>query len=439
MFLLARTWLSRRDAIFAAVLYTANPYHFVIVYWRSAYAELLTACLLPLLLLFVLRAERTGRRVIIPLALVVTAAWLTDAPAAVIVNYSLALLVFTVAILRRSPRPLYSGAVAVVLGAALASFYLIPAAYEEKWVNIAQVLSPGVRPQDNFLFTIINDADHNRFNYLVSTVAVAEMLVLVATAFLSRKRRAHYRELWWTLASWAAAAMLLMSSVTLFFWEHLPKLRFVQLPWRWLLCLSVVFAVFVATGARRLVTRAVVCLTLAVVLFLVWHRIQTPWWDSADDLAEMRDNFSEGLGYEGTDEYVPAGADAYEIKKDAPKVVWLGRGKVRVQEEVWSPELKQFSVNSREAGDIGIRLFNFPAWRVQVNGRPVSTQTTEETGQMVIPVGPGESDVTITFVRTWDRTLGAAITIVALILTIALAWKDRGKRAPAEAAPQINS
>ena len=62
MFMLARRWLDRRDATFAAVLYAVNPYHLVIVYWRSAFAELLASCLLPLLL-SVLSAdgERTAR------------------------------------------------------------------------------------------------------------------------------------------------------------------------------------------------------------------------------------------------------------------------------------------------------------------------------------------------------------------------------------------
>ena len=57
MFLLSRQWLERRDATFAAVLYAVNPYHLVIVYWRSAFAELLASSLLPLLLLLVLRIE----------------------------------------------------------------------------------------------------------------------------------------------------------------------------------------------------------------------------------------------------------------------------------------------------------------------------------------------------------------------------------------------
>ncbi|HEY7617922.1 MAG TPA: 6-pyruvoyl-tetrahydropterin synthase-related protein, partial [Terriglobales bacterium] len=175
MFVLAREYLSHSNAIFAATLYAVNPYHLVIVYWRSAFAELLASALLPLLLLLVLRLENDGRKVLVPLALVVAGAWLANAPSAVIVNYSLALLVVVAALVRRSPRILFYGAAAVVLGAALAGFYLVPAAYEEPWVNLAQVLSPGVRPQDNFLFTILNDPDHNRFNLLVSIVAVAQM------------------------------------------------------------------------------------------------------------------------------------------------------------------------------------------------------------------------------------------------------------------------
>src|SRR5215469_13432410 len=63
MFLLARQWFSRADALFAAVFYAANPYHLVIVYWRSAWAELLSAAYLPLLLLFALQSKESGARV----------------------------------------------------------------------------------------------------------------------------------------------------------------------------------------------------------------------------------------------------------------------------------------------------------------------------------------------------------------------------------------
>ncbi len=44
-------------------LYAVNPYHLVIVYWRSAFAELLAASLLPLLLLLIVCGDEKGQRV----------------------------------------------------------------------------------------------------------------------------------------------------------------------------------------------------------------------------------------------------------------------------------------------------------------------------------------------------------------------------------------
>jgi len=418
MFLLARRWLNRRDAIFAAALYAANPYYIVIVYWRSAFAELLAGALLPLLLLYVLQLEERGRRAIIPLALIIAAAWLTNAPSAVMVNYSVAMLVVVVAITRRSRRILLYGGVAVVLGAALATFYIFPAAYEERWVNIFQVLAPGVRPQDNFLFTTINDADHDRFNLLVSLVAAAEIIALAVATFFARRRQ-RLSPIWWMLVAWGAAATLLMFSLTAPAWNHLPKLRFVQLPWRWLLCLNVVFALLLTTAFRRWWTRLLVSVVLLAVIAFAWQRIQPPWWDTAADIEERLDNQQQGSGYEGVDEYVPAGADASEVKQDAPHITIAGSAVAQIHVKRWDPELKIFTADLQEPEKLVLRLFNYPAWAAQVNGRATSAETQELTGQMIIPVDAGQNRVQIRFVRTWDRTLAGVISGVALLLVLA--------------------
>src|SRR5579885_565612 len=117
MFLLARTWLPQRDSIFAAVLYATNPYHLVIVYWRSAMAELMAAIYLPLLLLMVLRAERDAKRVVVPLSLLMTAGWLTNVPSAVMMNYSVGLLAVIIAARQKSVASTLYIAASVFLGA----------------------------------------------------------------------------------------------------------------------------------------------------------------------------------------------------------------------------------------------------------------------------------------------------------------------------------
>jgi hypothetical protein len=415
MFLLARRWLGYRDAIFAAALYAANPYYIVIVYWRSAFAELLAGALLPLLLLSALRLEQDEAEPALPLVLIVTAAWLTNIPAAIILNYSLVLLILILAILRRSPKLLVRGGLAVLLGAGLAAFFLVPAAYEQKWVNIAEALSPGVRPQDNFLFKNISDIDHNRFNLFVSVIATAEMIVLVIAAFFSRPWRRQQPQAWWTLFGWALVSTLLNFSFTVWLWDYLPELRYLQLPWRWLLCLNLTFALFVTMASRRWLVRALICLSMLAVIIFVGHRVQTPWWEKAEDLTQMLNAQQSGAGYEGTDEYVPVGGDPYEIKQDAP---WVTLNDTllpsvqssRIQIQQWDAESRSFTAELAQPGQLVLRLFNYPAWHVEVNARAVTTATRAVTGQMLIPLQAGQNLVRITFSRTWDRTVGAIIS-----------------------------
>jgi uncharacterized membrane protein len=450
MFALARPWLPRQHAAFAAVLYAVNPYHLVIVYWRSAFAELMASVWLPLLLLFVLRLPgdgahdsgssgprhtRAGKiRSMLYLALVVAAVWLTNAPSAVMVNYSLVLLVMVRALVRRSPRVLFYGAGSCALGLALAAFYVLPAAYEKQWVNIQEVLALGVRPQSNFLFAVIADPEHNRFNLLVSIMAVLEILLLSVALLLSRHRRREHPELWWTLTAWGAATAVLMFPFTFILWKYLPELRFIQLPWRWLLCLNVAFVLLLTMGIRRWLARALVYAAMLVALAGVWRWVQPPWWDQAADIREMSDNLDEGRGYESVREYVPTRGDLEAIKRNAPEVAAEGQiGKVQIDD--WAPESKAFTITVSEPSRVVLRLFNYPAWKVQVNGRSVAAETQARTGQMVIPVQAGKNNLEIIFSRTPDRTWGAEISGVALLAMVGLLFAAGKKKPDAIPAP----
>jgi hypothetical protein len=421
MFFLARRYLSNRDATFAAVLYIASPYYVIVVYWRSALAELLAGSLLPLLFLVVLRSQEKSRQSIISLALIVAAAWLTNIPSAVMLTYSLALLLTLAAALKRKPRILVNGVLASLLGLGLASFYLLPVLHEQKWVNLAQVLSPGIRPQENFLFTLTPDADHNRFNWLVSAVAAGEMIVLGATVFLARPRLRAEPQMaadrgGWLLITWAAFSSLLTFPFTGFAWNHFPELRFVQFPWRWLLCMDVGLALLLTIAWRRWLPR--ILLFSAMLSLLVWvsRHFQPPWWDTAADITEMLDNQVTGQGYEGTDEYVPLQADASEVKPGAPLVALTKGGQLHVQMQRWTASSKLFSFSTEAPGQVVLRLFNYPAWKAEVNGHDVLTETQDDTGQMLVPVRAGQNQVRITFVTTKDRILGRIISGLSLVL-----------------------
>lgn len=425
MFLLTRRWLDRRSATFAAVLYAVNPYHLVIVYWRSAFAELLAASLLPLLLLLVLRMADGEGSVVVPLGLVLAGAWLTNAPAAVMIHYSLALLVLFFAWKRRSARIPILGASAVLLGSCLAAFYLAPAIYEQKWVNIGEAVSAGSRPADNFLFVQTTDADHDAFNKIISWVAVLEMGILFIAIFAGKVWRGAKREVWGALTVWATACIALMLPVSLLLWKILPKMQYMQFPWRWMLCLSMMFVVFVAVGIRSWWWRGTACALSVLVIIVAWHRLQAPWWDNAADLREMQDNIAISAGYEGTDEYTPAGAEPAAVDKDARNVTVNGPAKAAIHVFQWDAESRVFTADVSASDALAIKLFPYPAWRVEVNGQVVPTSALAGTGQMLVPVSVGMNRVKIVFLRTWDRAAGGWISIVSVLGIFAWQFRRR--------------
>jgi non-canonical purine NTP pyrophosphatase (RdgB/HAM1 family) len=449
MYRLAREWFPPPDALFAAAFYALNPYHLLIVYWRSAYAELLAAPLLPLLLLCILRLKEPGFRPTLWLSLTLAAAWLTNAPAAVMIHYSaagLALLFVTIGAGHATDRgrrwrpqtwrPLIRTALAMCLGAGLASFYLLPAIYEQGWINLSEVLSPGVRPQDNFIFTTIADPDHNRFNLLVSTIALAEIGVLVFAIWFSRQTKyvgtaaqgcavarsatgvARPQML---LSAWGAVSAVLMLSLSHLLWQHLPRFRFVQLPFRWLLCMNAALAMLLPMAAKRWTSRLLASAILLAAVIIAGYRIQPPWWDMGSDIREMSDAIADSTGYEGADEYVPAGADPYELNKSLPRVSDDKGAPVPSKMLAWGQTEKHFKVHTAAAQNLTVRLFNYPAWEVVVNDKPTKTQRTDVTGLIVIPISAGDNDVQIHFRRTIDRLVGNVVSLISLALFVA-AW-----------------
>jgi hypothetical protein len=316
------------------------------------------------------------------------------------------------------------------LGLALAAFYVVPVLYEQKWIEIAQVLSLGVRPQDNFIFTFLNNPDHDRFNLLISLISIAEIVLMAVFWFLSRSWRDRAPDFWSMLTAWWVASALMLTSVSLLLYRFLPEMRYVQLPLRWLLCLNVSFALLVAMGTRRWLVRVMACLAMLAVLAFVWHRIQPPWWDDVGDVAEMLDHQHDGSGYEGIDEYVPNGVDVYEIKQDARRVTFQGDGASRIRITEWGPESKSFSANVSQPGKLVLKVFNYPAWKVEVNHRPVPTGQLPVTGQMVLQVEAGDHQVQLTFVRTRDRQIGGLISFGTVILILALVPSKRRNLSP---------
>jgi hypothetical protein len=445
MFALARRFFPRRAALFGAACYAANPYALLIVYMRSDFAEQLACAFLPALLLAALQLcglienrWRSLSRVTAIFAMLFAAVWLSNAPAGVMASYSMALLFAWAALREKSLGPLLRGAGGLALGFGLTSVYLLPAAYEQRWVNIAQALSSGLLPSQNFLYTKVGDPEHNAFNWIASCVAILLMVMAGLAGVLAHRsaedgeNRGEQKELWRVMILLSAAAAILMIKPSDIFWEYLPKLRFVQFPWRWMAILAVPYAYF---GAAAIALRRTRWIWAAAVFFVVGGTavllIQKAWWDS-EDVPVLQEAIANQEGFDGTDEYDPAGDDHTNLPQKAPRVQILARDprekpgpEAQIQIERWTAEAREFSVTSSKPVHIAVRLLNYPAWRVEVNGKAVTPRTAETAAQIILQANAGAQRIRMKFVRTPDRTLGGGISAGAGIALLGLLFLGR--------------
>jgi hypothetical protein len=448
--------LPRDAALFAALCYAANPNALLMIYFRSDYAELLASAFFPLLFLATLQLADIVEarlapwlRTLVFFSIVFAAVWLSNAPAGVMATYSTTLLFTWTALMRRSWVPLLHGLAGLALGFGLAAFYIVPAACEQRWVNIAQALSTGLLPSENFLYTAIKDPDHTLFNYIASTIAVA-IIALTGIAAIAARRDfgdskstagRNRREIWSAFLLLAAVATALMLRLSSIFWQLLPKLRFVQFPWRWMSILTIPFLHFLAVtfSSRRfrwLCVIAVVALNAGTAVFLVQHT----WWDD-EEFPTLRATIASGEGFDGTDEYDPLGDDHYNLPPKAPRTQLLlpdhnPSSQVATSTAVppgvvverWTPERKIVRVESSQPARLALRLLNYPAWQVELNGSRIQPEQSDDSGQMIIPLPPGASRVTARLIRTPDRTVGGTISVLSALVAILLVLSGNRRR-----------
>ncbi len=452
MWKLARETLPGWQATAAAMLYMVNPYQLVVVYYRSAFGELLVCAMLPLLLWSALRAGRGERHGIPLLAITFCAVWLSNGPAAVIATYWLCVVLVVLSITRRSLRPMISGAVGMAAGFGLAAFYILPVAWERRWVQIGEVLAGNLHPAQNFLFASADDVAFVQFNWKVSTVAVTMICATVIAAALAAERRREFPEVYWTLAALGALAVALMLRPSLFLWQHLPQLEFVQFPWRWLGALGAAFAFFVAAAIGMATKRWVAWVAFGVLGVVIGTAgvamIRDAWWDTqgAPALAHW---IRSGRGYEGVDEYQPNDSDRSELpgnpddetrvpdasaKPAAPiekldtdsGTIVPARG-VRIHLERWSAERKSFTAAAPERVTLALRILSYPAWQAEVDGKIADFDVQPVTAQLLLQLPVGSHHVEVRFRRTWDRYAGGAISALT-VLVLAVFALTGGRR-----------
>jgi hypothetical protein len=490
---LARKFLPGPAATLAGVMASATPYALFTAYERTAFSELAAAAFIPLLLIFAWRQTkirapqvsrlRPGSRVppistlrpgsdankpttpsyafdgsATPLALILAAVWLTNAPAGVMASYLLAFAALAAAVIHRQWWPVLRAATAAPVALGLAAFYLVPAAYEQRWIAIKQVLDIGMRIQDSWLFARHASPDlalHDQVLRTASGIAVltAALALGAFTISLARRRLLGESKAFWVPLAWLIPGIVLLQlPISAPIWSLLPKLQFLQFPWRWLMVLGIPFAIFlgaaVPLGSRRVrVWSGVACAAVLIAFSVAAAHLFFQSCDDEDQVGNQIAVFQAGTGVEGTDEYAAAGSDNSLIATGLPDACLVsdptqdlgesdsGDTPVWYQEQgscddtftakLWHSEHKLLQIDSDHDGFLILRLSRYPAWHITVNGAPTASLTSRQDGLTVVPVHSGPSAIEVRWASTPDVLWGRGISASALLLLAALWIAER--------------
>jgi hypothetical protein len=487
---LARAFTTGTPALIAAVFYTVNPYMLFTAYERTAYAELLAAAFIPLLLQAILRGNDKGRVTIPNIAIPIALLWLTNAPAAVMSCYALALLsLIRIATTYRATNPaapyldsemwasresatapahanltttpsqsrfhLAINTIAgTTLGLGLAAFYILPAAYERRYVQIAMAIIPNMRIQDNFLFQHTGDALHDQVLHTASLIAlamIAATAIILLALFLSNKARVphpsqHHREpgppasafARWGGEGWdiqispslllpltilTLAITLLLTPLTNIIWTHAPERAYLQVPWRLTAILAAILALAIALALSPLnlkpTSRAAVTVVIAAALTYPAYHLFHQNCDEEDTAQARLTLFQSNQGTDSTDEYTPTTADNDSLAHTDP-AYWLStdpNAKAPTNTQP-GPAPTHLTINPPIPENLILDLRDYPAWRITLNGTPITNHIQRDDGLIAIPIPAGPSTIDITYTQTRDQTTGNILSLISLALLL---------------------
>ena len=176
----------------------------------------------------------------------------------------------------------------------------------------------------------------------------------------------------------------------------------------------------------------IVVITIAGTAAFLVHKA---WWDS-EDIPVLQEAISSGKGFDGTDEYDPAKDDHTNLPTKAPPVEILPRegaetpvpnATIRIIR--WTAEEKDLSVTTPQPLRLAVRSLDYPAWRIEVNGRRVTPESPESTAQIILPLPAGSEQIQMRFGRTADRTMGTALSLMSLAVCGSFSLKRSNRQA----------
>jgi hypothetical protein len=425
MFIAATKMFGRSGSLLSAIFYQILPFHLGDLYARGTFAELFSFIFFPLIVFFLHHSlESKNKTAIIGLSISYAGLIMTHLVSGFIFSFVIsAYLIFFYVLKKR--KYILQTFFSLILGLGLTAIYLIPVIFEQKYVQIDQLIKSIFGDyRKNFLF--MWDKFQGKlldFYFPLHMGVVLEIMLFLLIVLLIHKNReklsdrAHQSFFIFLFLS----AFLLTTPLSRPLWDIVPGFPFLQFPWRWIpvMELSLCFLIgIIFTDEGGLILRSnntgkkaiiYMLITLFIVSFVTIFKSST---SGVFTVKRLNPEQIKNLRV-STVEYTPIWVNNRKelMSEKRKKNVSVNSGNAILHIAEWKSEKMVISIKAVTPAVLRISTFYFPGWEADLDGSKAEIMIEQESGVMLIYIPEGYHTLKMRFVDTPVRYYSKFISL----------------------------
>jgi uncharacterized membrane protein len=214
-------------------------------------------------------------------------------------------------------------------------------------------------------------------------------------------------------------------------WKLLPKIEFLQFPWRFLNFVGFSMAILIGflinsfKNKSNFPTIILACFVIAATIFVNLKLFMPQDYHHNTSGYTNKNHIYYGIS-KITNEYMPEGFIRPKTQKQIPALpleIRKGTGEITIIED--KTGLLQANIRMNSKGEIQINKAYFPAWELSLNSQERDLQKNPKG--MGFKIDPGNHDMVLRFIQTPVQNISNLLTIaggIALLIAIII-YRER--------------
>jgi hypothetical protein len=444
MYKLMRRFTTQELSLAASILYVFTPYRATDIYVRGALGESFSFVFLPIILLSIYEITRSLNKIykfnykwigiggVSLMCLVLT----HNIVSYMFLPFALCFLLIRLYVNKFSKYYFIQSLTMITLGVFGSAYFWFPAIIDSSLMRYDMVFNywdhfPTLRQLITpfFGYGASVPGPYDGMSFYIGFVNL--IVFLLATAYLLVNfKKIPTKSI--TLYFWALATLLfsvfLMNYRSSLIWKYVPFLAYFQFPWRFITMITLVSPLFLVVFSNFRFKKY-----LAIFIGVVSIAVNFQYFKPHDFLGRVDSYYiNRYIPFpKVSQEYMMTGEEYLRLgikTKSRPEKIYpvfFGTNSLRFNLLETDRISSSANISSTESGIVSYNKYNFPGWKVFIDGKEVDSFYGEPFGQVSFNFPGGNHKVEVTYKEIQRNIVLDGISFLSLIALIVFIFKDR--------------